>query len=217
VFQGAIRVADAGGIDALTMRGLADELGVEAMSLYYHVKNKEAILDGVVDAILAEISEEIGGFTVPDDVVDWKTAMRKRIEGARRVMLRHKWAPAVFETRVTIGLPVMQYMHMLLGIMKEGGLSYDLAHHAMHALGSRALGFSHELFEPDNDDQSNVETADLLAEMADHLPYLVGMMSEITHQGAESTLGWCDDDYEFFFALDLILSGLENAADRHDG
>ena len=211
MFRGAIRVADANGIDGLTMRALAEELGVEAMSLYYHVKNKEAILDGVVDAIVNEIRDEIGGFDVPDQVDEWKTAMRERISGARTVMLLHKWAPAVFESRTTIGLPVLEYMHMHLGIMRLGGLPWDLAHHAMHALGSRALGFSHELFEPDDDAQAEDDGFDMLEKMADQLPYLVEMMASMTPHGGdpESTIGWCDDDYEFYFGLDLILDGLE--------
>lgn len=208
VFEAAIRVADKGGIEALTMRGLAEELDVEAMSLYYHVKNKDAIFDGVVDAILAEISDEIGGFEVPDSTDDWKAEMRTRIEGARRVMLRHKWAPAVFESRTTIGFPVMHYMHLLLGIMRLGGLSYDTAHHAMHALGSRALGFSHELFEPDDQSAAEEDGTEMLELMADKLPYIVEMMSEITHDDPDS-IGWCDDNYEFFFAVDLILDGLD--------
>jgi AcrR family transcriptional regulator len=209
VLEAAIEVADEGGIEALTMRHLADTLDVEAMSLYYHVANKDAILDGVVDALMVEIGAEIGGFEVPDLVDDWKTEARGRILGARRVMMRHKWAPEVFESRTSISPTVVFYMDGLLGIMIEGGFSYDLGHHAMHALGSRALGFSHELFEPDNTVQEEAN-ADSLAEMAEHVPYLVGMLNAVVHDGPEDTLGWCDDESEFKFALDIILDGLEN-------
>jgi AcrR family transcriptional regulator len=206
VLRAAVKVADEGGIDSLTMRNLAEELGVEAMSLYYHVANKEAVLDGLVDAILAEIEEALGGFGVPDD--EWKTALRHRILTARQVMLRHPWAPGVFETRTTMSPILVLYFEGLLGILREGGFSYDLAHHAMHALGSRALGFSQELFAPDDD--AGDEAADaMLEEMAEHLPYMVGMMMEIAHDDADSTLGWCDDETEFGFSLDLILDGLE--------
>lgn len=209
VLEAAIKVADMGGVEALTMRHLAESLGVEAMSLYYHVANKEAIFDGVVDAIMGEIGLAIGGFDVPEQVDDWKSQLRIRILGARSVMLRHKWAPEVFESRTSISPTVMFYMHCLLGIMVEGGFSYDLAHHAMHALGSRALGFSQELFEPDSaaQDEANDES---LAEMAEHLPYLVGMLNEIVHDGPEDTIGWCDDETEFKFALDILLDGLED-------
>ena len=154
VLRAAIIVADQGGIESLTMRKLAEALGVEAMSLYYHVANKEALLDGVVEAIVGEIEEALGGFGVPHDV-GWKTAMRRRILTAREVMLRHKWAADVIESRTTVSPTTMRYFDTLLGILRMGGFSYDLAHHAMHALGSRALGFSQELFEPDDEEQAD--------------------------------------------------------------
>ena len=91
VMRAAITVADKGGIESLTMRKLAEELGVEAMSLYYHVANKEAVLDGVVEALMGEIEQELGGFGVPAEVTSWKTVMRERILSARTVMLRHPW------------------------------------------------------------------------------------------------------------------------------
>lgn len=209
VLQAAIQVADEGGVEALTMRHLAETLGVEAMSLYYHVANKEAIFDGVVDAIMAEIGEEIGGFEVPEEVTDWKSEMRRWILGARAVMMRHKWAPEVFESRTSMSPMVVFYFHGLLGIMVEAGFSYDLGHHAMHTLGSRALGFTQELFEPETaEDEADMDES--FAEMAEHLPYMVNMLSEIAHDGPDNTLGWCDDESEFKFGLDLILDGLEN-------
>lgn len=209
VFAAAIALADREGIEALTMRRLAEELGVEAMSLYYHVANKEAILDGVVEAIVSEIEVELGGFDVPAVVPDWKDAVRQRILTARTVMMRHRWAPAVFETRTTMSVTAIRYFHGLIGLMKEGGFSYDQVHHAMHALGSRALGFVQELFEPENTDEGEDETTAMLEHMADELPYFVGMMLEITHDDPDSTLGWCDDQTEFEFGLDLVLDGLE--------
>jgi AcrR family transcriptional regulator len=209
VLAAAVKVADEGDIDSLTMRNLAEELGVEAMSLYYHVANKEAVLDGVIDAVMAEIEEALGGFGVPEDGADWKTAARHRILTARQVMLRHPWAPGVFETRTTMSPILVLYFEGLLGTLREGGFSYDLAHHAMHALGSRALGFSQELFQPEDDAGDEANDA-MLKEMAEHLPYLVGMLTEIAHDDPDSTLGWCDDETEFSFALDLILDGLES-------
>jgi AcrR family transcriptional regulator len=209
VFAAAIALADREGIDALTMRRLAEELGVEAMSLYYHVDNKEAILDGVVEAIVTEIGDELGGLQVPETITDWKTAMRERILTARRVMMRHRWAPSVFETRTTMSGTAIRYFHGLIGLMKEAGFTYDQVHHAMHALGSRALGFTQELFEPDDTEAGDDETSAMLEQMADELPYFVGMMMEIAHDDPESTLGWCDDQTEFEFGLDLILDGLE--------
>jgi AcrR family transcriptional regulator len=209
VLRAAVDLADEGGIEALTMRRLADELGVEAMSLYYHVENKEAILDGVVDAVVEEIGEAIGGFGVASEIGDWKQALRERILTARQVMLRHPWAPGVIETRTAMSLPVVRYHEGILGIMREGGFSYDLAHHALHALGSRALGFSQELFEPEDPEVADEEAAAMFEQMADQFPYLIAMLGEVAHDDPDSTLGWCDDQVEFEFGLDLILDGLD--------
>lgn len=210
VLRAAIAVADHGGIEALTMRKLAQELGVEAMSLYYHVTNKDQVLDGVVDVIIAEVNAAVSGMVVPAGADDWKTAIRTRILAARKILLQHPWAPEVIETRTAMSPSIMSYFEGVLGIFRGGGFSYDLAHHAMHALGSRALGFSQELFKPDNADPgAEVKSAALFEEMASRLPNLVGMMSEIAHNDPDSTLGWCDDQTEFEFGLDLILDGLD--------
>lgn len=208
VLQAAVGVADGGGIESLTMRKLAQELGVEAMSLYYHVANKEAVLDGIVEVVMTEINHAVDEIALPD--ADWRDAMRRQILTARQVLLRHPWAPDVIESRTTMNLPILQYYESLLGILRRGGFSYDLVHHAMHALGSRSLGFTQELFEPDDVSGEDDDAAmDLLEQMADQVPYLVGMLSEITHDDPGSTLGWCDDQTEFEFGLDLILDGLE--------
>jgi AcrR family transcriptional regulator len=209
VLRAAIALADEGGIEALTMRRLAEKLGAEAMSLYYHVTNKEALLDGVVDVILGEINEVVSAIHGPSAEDDWKTAMRKRILAAREVLLRHPWAPAVIESRITVSPAAMRYFDDLLGLFRQGGFSYDLAHHAMHALGSRALGFTQELFEPDDQEAGDEEVTGMLEQMADEFPHIVGMVAEVSHNDPDSTLGWCDDQFEFEFALDLILNGLK--------
>ena len=208
VLAAAVGVADSGGLESLTMRRLAQELGVEAMSLYYHVVNKEAVLDGIVEVVMNEIIQAVGEIDLRDD--DWHGAMRRQILTARQVLLRHPWAPDVIESRTTMNPAIVQYYESLLGILRRGGFSYDLVHHAMHALGSRSLGFTQELFEPDDVGGGDDEAAlALLEQMADRVPYLVGMLSEITHDDPGSTLGWCDDQTEFEFGLDLILDGLE--------
>ena len=104
--------------------------------------------------------------------------------------------------------PLLRYMDSVLGILLAGGFSTDLGHHAMHALGSRALGFNQELFAPDEADQGDGGMA-LLEEMAPQLPNLILMLSDVTHDDPDSTLGWCDDQTEFEFGLDLLLDGLE--------
>jgi AcrR family transcriptional regulator len=209
VLRAAVRVADAGGIESLTMRNLAMALGVEAMSLYYHVANKKAILDGVVEVIMSEIDEAAKQTDAPAAEDDWKTALRMRILAAREVLLRHPWAPGVFETRTTTSLGVVRYFDAVVGVLRRGGFSYDLIHHALHALGSRALGFTQELFEPGSDGGGDQAATELLEQLADQVPYLVAMMTEVAHGDPDSTLGWCDDQVEFEFGLDLILDGLE--------
>jgi AcrR family transcriptional regulator len=208
VLQAAVKVADDGGIEALTMRRLADELGAEAMSLYYHVANKEDVLDGIVEVIAGEINAAVDLIDAPSTGANWKSAVRQRILTARQVFLRHRWAPSVFETRSRPSLAILRYHDGLLGLMRNGGFSYDVAHHALHAFGSRALGFTQELFNPANTAADDESTA-TLASMADQLPHLVGMLSEIVHDDPSSTLGWCDDQAEFEFGLDLILDGLD--------
>lgn len=208
VLRAAVNVADEGGIESLTMRRLAEELGAEPMSLYYHVADKDAVLDGIVDVVAREINEVVDQIDVPSVGADWKNAVRQRILSAREVLLRHRWAPGVFETRTTTSPAVVQYFDALLGLMRDGGFSYDLAHHALHALGSRALGFTQELFDP-GDEAGDEEATAMLESMADQLPHLVGMMMEVAHDDPDSTLGWCDDQTEFEFGLDLILDGLD--------
>jgi AcrR family transcriptional regulator len=214
VLRAAVDLADREGIQSLTMRNLARELGAEAMSLYYHVANKEAVLDGVVDVIMDEINEAVGKVEGPPASEDWKTVMRMRILAARQVLLHHRWASRLIETRNAISPTTMRYFDDLLGVLRSGGFSYDLAHHAMHALGSRALGFTQELFEPENADTGDEDLAKAMAEMADQFPNLTGMMMEVAHDDPDSTLGWCDDQFEFEFGLDLLLEGLDATRQR---
>lgn len=210
ILAAAVGVADVGGLDALTMRGLAEVLGVEAMSLYYHVANKEALLDGVAEVVVEEILGEIAGLPGATGPDDWKQAMRSRILRARQVMLRHKWAPWVLESRTTMNGAVLLYYHGFLEIFRAGGMSYDLAHHAMHALGSRALGFSQELFNPAPGTDDEAASEELFARLAPEIPLFVEFMHEIAHDDPEDqTLGWCDDQSEFEFTLDLMLDGLD--------
>src|SRR5688572_1868336 len=216
VLHAAVGLADEHGIAALTMRRLAEDIGHEAMSLYYHVANKDDLLDGVVDVVAREILEAADAVaphpTDPD--VDaapagpaWKDAVRRRILAAREVMLRHPWAPQVFETRTTMSPAVVLHHDRLAGLMRDGGFSYDVVHHALHVLGSRALGFTQELFDPG--DAGGGDAAAMLDGFADQVPNLAGMLREIAHTDPDSTLGWCDDQTEFEFGLDLILDGLD--------
>ncbi len=208
MLRAAIKVADSSGIESLTMRRLAEELGAEAMSLYYYVASKEDLLDGIGDAVVAEINEVVGTIDATSAGATWKTAVRQRILSAREVLLRHRWAPRVLETRTSTSLAALLYYDGLLRLMRDGGFSYDLIHHALHALGSRALGFTQELFDPSGG-TGDEETAAMLESMASQIPHLVAMFMEVAHDDPGSTLGWCDDQTEFEFGLDLILDGLD--------
>lgn len=211
VLAAAVDLADKEGLAALTMRNLADELGVEAMSLYYHLPNKEAILDGVVEVVVDEILGSVGELGLSDPTTNWKADLRATILTARSVLLSHPWIPPVIETRASLSLPVITYFETLLRLMRQGGLSYDIAHHGLHTLGSRAMGFSQELFKPD--DAAGEEDVPDVEAMAGAFPYLAGMLGEISHDPADPNLGWCDDQTEFEFAIDLLLDGLDRMRD----
>jgi AcrR family transcriptional regulator len=211
VLEAAVALADRDGLAALTMRNLASELDVEAMSLYHHVRNKDAVLDGVVELVVTEINDAVAPLPRPASPGGWRSATRERILTARRVLLAHPWAPEVLETRTHLSPAVARYFDGLVGLLVAGGFSFDLAHHALHALGSRALGFTQELFAPDEVEVGEAEASAMLAELAAELPHLVAMLAEVAHDdGPEGTLGWCDDQTEFEFGLDVLLEGLES-------
>ncbi len=205
VLRGAVALADEQGIDALTMRNLGQRLGVEAMSLYNHVANKQDVLDGIVDVIVFEIDAAAGEI---DAAADWKALVRRRALAAREVMLRHPWAAPVIETRTTMTPTLLRYFDSLLGTLRAGGFSLDLAHHAMHALGSRALGFTQELFVAEDDNVGPDVAAIMVQRMAREYPNISAMIAAISHDEATTLIG-CDDQVEFEFGLDLILDGLE--------
>jgi AcrR family transcriptional regulator len=207
VLETAVSLVDHEGLGALSMRRLGQELGVEAMSLYHHVANKEALLDGMVDAVVGELNAEVGAGGGAEAERDWAAALRARIITARTVMLRHKWLPAVLESRTSLSAPLVAYYEGVLATLRAGGFSNDLAHHTLHALGSRALGFSQELFDPANGGDAEMSEAEMTA-MAEAFPHLAAMMAEVAHEGPDTTIGWCDDQTEFEFGLDVVLDGL---------
>jgi AcrR family transcriptional regulator len=208
VIHAAMAVADRDGIAGVSMRRIGQELGVEAMSLYNHVAGKEALLDAMVDQLAAEVNAAVAALDTPDPATDWRGALRGRALAAREVMLRHRWAPSVLQTRTTMSLDIVRYYDGVVGILRAGGFSNDLAHHSLHALGSRVIGFSQELFDP-GDAAADGASEEMLAAMATQIPHLVEMLGEVAHDDPGSTLGWCDDQSEFEFGLDVLLDGLE--------
>src|SRR5215212_4121879 len=120
ILRAAIALADEGGIDALSMRKLGQELGVEAMSLYHHVANKDDLLDSIVDAVTSEIE-------VPGDP-DWKEALRRTAISSHEVFLRHRWACSLMMRRARVSPERMQWMEAVLRAFREAGFSPDLTH-----------------------------------------------------------------------------------------
>ena len=206
VLRAAVALADESGIDSLSMRRLAEELDVVPMALYKHVANKEQLLDGMVDVVIGEIDPPVRGAA-------WKTAVRHRILAARRALLRHPWASRVLESRTDATPLVLAYMDSMIGLFRAGGFSVDLTHHVMHAMGSRLLGFTQELF--DDSRSLDPEVRDMLIrEMGKQFPHIVEIVKVVYHE-ADSVVGpGCDDQAEFEFALDLLLDGLEALLQR---
>ena len=200
ILEAAVRLADRDGIESLSMRRLGQELGVDPMSLYNHVRHKEGLLDGIVDVVVGEIE--------PAEVdTDWKSSLRETILNARRTMLRHPWAARVIESRADPSPSTMRHMERVMDIIRGGGLPLDMAHHALHVLGSRVLGFSQDLFDDSDGVPRDAEAAAMLAQqLAGSYPRLGELAAAVTHEGG---LGGCDDDVEFEFGLDLILDGLD--------
>ncbi len=207
VLQAAVELADEIGIQALSMRRLAEDLGVVPMALYKHVANKEELLDGMVEVIVNEIDPPIS--------TDWKTAVRTRITSARQVLMRHPWARPVLESRTNHTPTVLDYMESTIGMFLAGGFSVDLTHHVMHALGSRMWGFTQELFDettssgsaPEAETAPEVRSAQTLA-MAERYPNISQISGAAAHDDTVVAHG-CDDRFEFEFALDLLLDGFE--------
>jgi len=135
ILQAAIRLADEGEIESLSMRRLAEELGVKAMSLYNHVANKSDILFSIVDIVVSEIE-------VPDLKIDWKTAIRRRSLSAHEVLLRHPWTAMELMSRINVGPAMLSYIDATLGCFREAGFSYEMADHAWNAIDSHICGFT---------------------------------------------------------------------------
>ncbi|SKB54736.1 transcriptional regulator, TetR family [Arthrobacter sp. 49Tsu3.1M3] len=214
VLTAAVVLADQVGIEALSMRRLAQELGVVPMALYKHVANKEELLDGMVDALVSEIDPPVRD-------AGWKDAVRLRVLSARRALLRHPWARQVLESRTNKTPAVLGYMDSFIGMFLAGGFSVDLTHHVMHTLGSRMWGFTQELF----DDPAGGNAAALAAlppeaqaamfrEMAERYPNILKVAAASAHQDSVVGQG-CDDQFEFEFALDLLLGGFERLHRQH--
>ncbi|MEW2385180.1 TetR/AcrR family transcriptional regulator C-terminal domain-containing protein [Micromonospora sp. NPDC047707] len=207
ILHAAVALADEAGIESLSMRNLAQDLGVVPMALYKHVANKDELLDGMIDVVVGEIDP-----LVPD--ADWKHTVRRRILSARQALRRHPWAPLAIESRNMATPAILAYLDSMVGTFRAGGFSADLTHHVMHAMGSRILGFSQELFDAARDAGRSGTTnpdppAALPPEIATRFPHLAEIAGAASHDDASVVGSGCDDQFEFEFALDLLLDGIE--------
>jgi AcrR family transcriptional regulator len=195
VLRAAVALADQSGLEALTMRRLGQQLGVEAMSLYRHVANKDDILDGIVDLVLGDID-------VPPTGTDWKSAMRRRAISAHEVLLAHPWAAMLIMSRFNIGPGMTRYLDATLGRLREGGFSIEGALDAWHTLDSHIYGFTlQELNLPFDVEETRQVSAAVLGQLsANEYPHVVEVITEVMQSGRKES---------FEFGLDLILDGLE--------
>jgi AcrR family transcriptional regulator len=201
VLRAAVALADRSGIEAVSMRKLAEELGVVPMALYKHVADKEELLDGMIDIVMGEVDPPAAG-------AGWKSAIRQRILSARRSLRRHPWAAGVIESRANPSPAMLAYIDSMIGMFRDGGFSIDLTHHALHALGSRLYGFTPEVF----DDSQGLDPQALemlVRQMSGRYPRVAELAQAVYHDEASVVGQGCDDQFEFGFALDLLLDGLD--------
>ena len=204
VLGAAVLLADEDGIESLTMRSLGLRLGVEAMSLYNHVANKDDLLDGMVDLVVSEID-------LPADTVDWKEAMRRRAISAQSVFSRHPWASALVDARESSGPARLRYFDWVIGTLRRAGFTLELAIRAFSLLDSYVYGFGRQQLNVSAvSDGTPEEMAEafLQAIPADEYPYLREMVVEHAMK-----TGY-DERADFDFGLDLILDGLQGLLDR---
>ncbi|MGV9301710.1 TetR/AcrR family transcriptional regulator C-terminal domain-containing protein, partial [Amycolatopsis sp. NPDC003676] len=196
VLRAAIDLADQEGLDALSMRKLAKAVGVEAMSLYNHVANKEDLLDGIVDLVVAEIY-------VPRADGDWRAELRHRATSAHEVLLRHRWATGLLGSRVNVGPAMLRYIDATLACLITAGFSYEQADRAWNALDSHIYGFTLQAINFPLDPAEYASAAQrflplIPTETHPHMHALAALVIDGTHSGIA----------DFTFGLDLLLGGL---------
>ena len=198
VLRGAIALADSAGLAGLTMRSLADELGVKPMAVYHHVANKDEILDGIVDLVFAEIE-------VPSTEGEWRSELRRRGVSARAVLRRHPWATPLMESRLNSGPATLRHHDAVIGTLRRGGFSIALSAHAYALLDGHLYGSA--LQEAGLPFDSPEMVPEMAAAFLAHFPTeTYPHLAELTMQHVLAP----DYDFgaEFEFGLDLILDGL---------
>ena len=202
VLATAVAFADERGIESLTMRKLGEALGVEAMSLYNHVANKDELLDGMVDIVFGEVG-------LPPGDVDWKTAMRRRAVSARQVLAHHRWAIGLMESRTSPGPATLRHHDAVIGSLRGAGFDGGRTVRVYNLLDSYIYGFAlQEATLPFDTAEQTVELAEMILSslQPDEYPHLTELAVEHVLQPGY------DYGNEFEFGLDLILDGLERVA-----
>ncbi|MGG5258906.1 TetR/AcrR family transcriptional regulator [Phycicoccus avicenniae] len=199
VLTEAVALADEQGDAAVSMRRLSERLGVVPMALYKHVGGKEDLIDGMVDTVLGEVA------TARLEDVDWRAAVRRTVLSARAAVQRHPWARRAIETRTVRTPAVLGHMEAVTALLLGGGFTPDLAHHGMHALGNRIWGFSPELFDESAGASATPRTS-AVPDPADY-PAILAVAAEARTRRPGAT--GCDENFEFTFALDLLLDALD--------
>lgn len=199
VLDGAVRVADAGGIASLTIRSIADELGTKPMSIYHYVDGKEDIIDGIVDLVFAEMD-------LPAAQGDWRVEMRRRCASARAVLRRHPWAIPLIESRTRPGPATLRHLDAVIGCLRAAGFSLEMTAHAYALIDAYVYGFAlSEASLPINGPETVHEVAEsmMLRHLAADYPHLL----EFT-QGHVLQPGY-DYGREFDHGLELVLGALD--------
>ncbi|GAA0932861.1 TetR/AcrR family transcriptional regulator [Virgisporangium aurantiacum] len=199
VLRAAVALADEGGVASLTMRKLAERLGVEAMSLYHHVADKDAIFDGIVDVVFGEIE-------LPASDVPWRAALRGSAVSARAALARHPWAITLMESRPNPGPATLRHHDAVIGCLRAGGFSIADAAHAYSVLDSYLYGFvlqSTNIPIQTPEQVAEVGTAMLGTVPAEEYPHFVEMLVEHAMKPGYSYAA------EFEYGLDLVLDAIE--------
>ena len=206
VLRAAVALADEHGIESLSMRRLGQELGVKAMSLYNHVANKDEILDGIVERV-------VGEFALPPEDGPWREALRETARSVREVLLRHPWAAALVESRVTPSRVRFRYSDAVIGALRRAGFSIELAYRAQLTISSYVYGFTlQEVSWPFGPEERDGVVAALRPQVAaEEYPHLTEVMAWMVHGGIPPAAPEDASAYEseFELGLDLILGALE--------
>lgn len=202
VFECALNMADEEGLGALSMRKLADRLGVKAMSLYNHVANKDEIIDGLVEMVVTEMS-------LPDATLHWRQAMEERAVRAHKVLMVHPWATHAFMSRVNSGPAMLAYVNATLGCLYEAGFSLPVADHAWNAMDNHIYGFTLQALNFPFSQEEYAQVAKQYLPMIDptqlhYLHQLTRLVSRGEHQGV----------HDFNLGLGFILDGLASLLDK---